>query len=132
MAVIKCKTCGETNLIKQGNVFVCQSCGTLYSLEDVIAMNSEEMAAKVDRVETAAATVTDAPESVVTESEAVVAEPVAEEVKAVAESTAEEVKTDTAEPATPEKCSARKLGCLGKLAIIAGVIFLVCLLTDHK
>ena len=34
MQKIKCEICGSTDLIKQNGSFVCQSCGTAYSVEE--------------------------------------------------------------------------------------------------
>ena len=34
MPIIKCEMCGSTDIIKQDGVFVCQSCGIKYSLEE--------------------------------------------------------------------------------------------------
>ncbi|MBE7090621.1 MAG: hypothetical protein E7363_01745 [Clostridiales bacterium] len=34
MQAIKCEMCGDSNLVKIDGVFVCQSCGTKYSLEE--------------------------------------------------------------------------------------------------
>lgn len=34
MKAIVCEMCGDTNLIKQDGVYVCQSCGTKYSVEE--------------------------------------------------------------------------------------------------
>ncbi len=36
--VLTCELCGSTDLIKQNGVFMCQSCGTKYSLEDAKKM----------------------------------------------------------------------------------------------
>ena len=36
-----CEMCGGTDLIKQDGVFVCQSCGTKYSVEDAKKMMVE-------------------------------------------------------------------------------------------
>lgn len=33
MKALTCEMCGSTNLIKEGDVFICQSCGTKYSVE---------------------------------------------------------------------------------------------------
>lgn len=35
MAGIKCEICGGTDIVKYGNLFICQQCGTKYSLESV-------------------------------------------------------------------------------------------------
>ena len=34
MKALTCEMCGSTNLIKEGGVYVCQSCGTKYSVEE--------------------------------------------------------------------------------------------------
>ena len=34
MKALTCEMCGSTNLVKEGGVFVCQSCGTKYSVEE--------------------------------------------------------------------------------------------------
>lgn len=47
--------CGSTNLIKQNGVFVCQDCGTKYSVEDAKKMMTEEdaeISASTDKVDT--------------------------------------------------------------------------------
>lgn len=41
MKALTCEMCGSTNLIKEGGVFVCQSCGTKYSVEDAKKMMVE-------------------------------------------------------------------------------------------
>ncbi|MBR6864915.1 MAG: TFIIB-type zinc finger domain-containing protein [Bacteroidales bacterium] len=41
MKVIKCELCGGTELIKQDGFFVCQSCGTKYTLEEARKMMVE-------------------------------------------------------------------------------------------
>lgn len=41
MKPLTCEMCGSTNLIKQDGVFVCQSCGTKYSIEDAKKMMVE-------------------------------------------------------------------------------------------
>ena len=41
MKALTCEMCGSTNLIKDGGVFVCQSCGTKYSLEEAKKMMVE-------------------------------------------------------------------------------------------
>lgn len=38
LKALACEMCGSTELIKQNGVFVCQSCGTKYSLEDAKQM----------------------------------------------------------------------------------------------
>ena len=38
MKALTCEMCGSTNLIKEGGVFVCQSCGTKYSVEEAKKM----------------------------------------------------------------------------------------------
>ena len=38
MKALTCEMCGSTNLIKDGGVFVCQSCGTKYSVEEAKKM----------------------------------------------------------------------------------------------
>lgn len=54
MKQLTCEMCGSTDLIKQGGVFVCQNCGTKYSVEDAKKMMIEgtvsiEGTVKVDR-----------------------------------------------------------------------------------
>lgn len=49
MKQLTCEMCGSTNLMKQDGVFVCQSCGTKYSIEEAKKMmvevdNSKKMA----------------------------------------------------------------------------------------
>lgn len=34
MKQLTCEMCGSTDLIKQDGVFICQSCGTKYSIEE--------------------------------------------------------------------------------------------------
>ena len=34
MAAITCELCGSNDVVKQGEFFVCQHCGTKYSLEE--------------------------------------------------------------------------------------------------
>lgn len=41
MKALTCEMCGSTNLIKEGGVFVCQSCGTKYSVEEAKKMMIE-------------------------------------------------------------------------------------------
>lgn len=41
MKQLTCEMCGGTNLVKQDGVFVCQSCGTKYSIEDARKMMVE-------------------------------------------------------------------------------------------
>ena len=41
MKALSCEMCGSTNLIKEGGVFVCQSCGTKYSVEEAKKMMVE-------------------------------------------------------------------------------------------
>ena len=41
MKQIKCDMCGSTDLIKQDGVFVCQSCGIKYSVEEARKMMVE-------------------------------------------------------------------------------------------
>lgn len=42
MKQLTCEMCGSTNLLKQDGVFVCQSCGTKYSVEEAKKMIAEE------------------------------------------------------------------------------------------
>lgn len=44
MKQLVCEMCGSADLIKQEGVFVCQSCGTKYSVEDAKKMMMEESA----------------------------------------------------------------------------------------
>ena len=41
MKALTCEMCGSTNLIKQDGVYVCQSCGTKYSVEEARKMMVE-------------------------------------------------------------------------------------------
>lgn len=41
MKRLTCEMCGSTDLMKQDGVFVCQSCGTKYSIEEVKKMMVE-------------------------------------------------------------------------------------------
>lgn len=41
MKQLVCEMCGSTNLVKEGGVFVCQSCGCKYSVEDAKRMMIE-------------------------------------------------------------------------------------------
>ncbi len=41
MKALTCEMCGSTNIIKEGGVFVCQSCGTKYSVEEAKKMMVE-------------------------------------------------------------------------------------------
>ncbi len=41
MKALTCEMCGSTNLIKEGGVYVCQSCGTKYSVEEAKKMMVE-------------------------------------------------------------------------------------------
>ena len=55
MKRLTCEMCGSTNLIKQNGVFVCQDCGTKYSVEDAKKMMTEEdaeISASTDKVDT--------------------------------------------------------------------------------
>ena len=38
LKALSCEMCGSTDMLKQGGVFVCQSCGTKYSLEEAKKM----------------------------------------------------------------------------------------------
>ncbi len=54
MKALTCEMCGSTNLLKQDGVFVCQSCGTKYSVEEAKKMMVEgtvavEGTVKVDK-----------------------------------------------------------------------------------
>ena len=41
MKQLKCEMCGGTDLIKQDGVFICQSCGIKYSVEEAKKMMVE-------------------------------------------------------------------------------------------
>ncbi len=41
MKALTCEMCGSTNILKQDGVFVCQSCGTKYSVEEAKKMMVE-------------------------------------------------------------------------------------------
>ena len=41
MKQLICEMCGSTDLLKQDGVFVCQSCGTKYSVEEAKKMMIE-------------------------------------------------------------------------------------------
>ena len=41
MKQLTCEMCGGTDLVKQGGVFVCQACGTKYSVEEAKKMMIE-------------------------------------------------------------------------------------------
>ena len=41
MKQLTCEMCGSTDLVKQDGVFVCQSCGTKYSIEEAKKMMVE-------------------------------------------------------------------------------------------
>ena len=41
MKKLVCELCGSTNLIKENGLFVCQSCGTQYSVEEARKMMIE-------------------------------------------------------------------------------------------
>ena len=41
MKKIVCEMCGSNDLLKKDNVFVCQSCGTKYSVEEAKKMMVE-------------------------------------------------------------------------------------------
>ena len=41
MNQLKCEMCGSTNLIKKDGLFVCQTCGTKYSVEEAQKMMAE-------------------------------------------------------------------------------------------
>ncbi len=47
MKQLTCEICGSTNLIKQDGVFVCQTCGTKYSVEEAKKMIMAEGAVEV-------------------------------------------------------------------------------------
>ena len=47
MAIV-CDLCGSTNFVKQGDFFVCQGCGTQYSLEDAKKMMNADVPVKTD------------------------------------------------------------------------------------
>lgn len=56
MKALTCEMCGSTNLVKQDGVFVCQSCGTKYSIEEARKMMVEgtvnvQGTVKVDKTE---------------------------------------------------------------------------------
>lgn len=58
MKPLTCEMCGSTNLLKQDGVFVCQSCGTKYSVEEAKKMMVEgtvavEGTVKVDKTDEA-------------------------------------------------------------------------------
>ena len=38
MKQLTCEMCGSTDLVKEGGVFVCQTCGTKYSVEEARKM----------------------------------------------------------------------------------------------
>ena len=38
MKQLTCEMCGSTDIVRQNGVFVCQSCGTKYSVEDAKRM----------------------------------------------------------------------------------------------
>lgn len=40
--MVKCKTCKSTNIIKQNEVFLCQNCGAIYSVEEIEKQLSQE------------------------------------------------------------------------------------------
>ena len=42
MKQLACEMCGSTNLVKQDGMFVCQECGTKYSVEEAKKMMMEE------------------------------------------------------------------------------------------
>lgn len=42
MKQLTCEMCGSTDLIKQDGVFVCQSCGCKYSVEEAKKMMIED------------------------------------------------------------------------------------------
>lgn len=46
MIVIKCKTCGSTNVIKQDDKYVCQDCGAEYSAMDAMSLISDDAEAQ--------------------------------------------------------------------------------------
>ena len=41
MKQLSCEMCGSTNIMKQNGVFVCQDCGTKYSVEEAKKMMVE-------------------------------------------------------------------------------------------
>ena len=41
MKQLKCEMCGSTDLLKQDGMFVCQTCGTKYSVEEAKKMMIE-------------------------------------------------------------------------------------------
>ena len=41
MKALQCEMCGSQDLVKDGGVFVCQSCGTRYSVEEAKKMMIE-------------------------------------------------------------------------------------------
>lgn len=41
MNQLKCEMCGSTDLVKQDGVYVCQNCGTKYSVEEAKKMMIE-------------------------------------------------------------------------------------------
>ncbi len=51
MKAIKCEMCGSNNLVKQNDLFVCQSCGTKYSTEEAKKLMVEIKVDKSDEVE---------------------------------------------------------------------------------
>ena len=41
MKALQCEMCGSQDLVKDGGVFVCQSCGTKYTVEEAKKMMVE-------------------------------------------------------------------------------------------
>ena len=35
MKALKCEVCGSNDIVKQGDYFICESCGVKYTVEDV-------------------------------------------------------------------------------------------------
>jgi len=50
MKKLTCEMCGSTDLLKQEGVFVCQSCGTKYSVEDAKRMMTEGTGEVINKV----------------------------------------------------------------------------------
>lgn len=51
MGAIKCEICGSSDLLKEGGVFVCQYCGTKYSLEEARKLLGTVKIDKSDEIE---------------------------------------------------------------------------------
>ena len=48
MKQLTCEMCGSTDLLKQDGVFVCQSCGCKYSVEEATGIEVNKVTVHID------------------------------------------------------------------------------------